>query len=163
MRHSGTSDAAQVSWSASVADADHRVRHGVVSSPLPGSHRSRITAVTDFFYLRMRHRDAWSSAAAEAIAPEHGFESLRGHKYCLLTTFRKSGKPVPTPVWFGLADGKASSLGGSGREGEANRKQPPGARRALHGARQAARFAGGGPRARPDAERIGACRARNRR
>jgi PPOX class probable F420-dependent enzyme len=54
----------------------------------------------------MRHRDAWSSAAAEAIAPEHGFESLSGHRYCLLTTFRKSGEPIPTPVWFGLADGK---------------------------------------------------------
>ena len=54
----------------------------------------------------MRHRDAWSSAAAGTVAPEHGFESLRGHKYCLLTTFRKSGEPVPTPVWFGLTDGK---------------------------------------------------------
>lgn len=28
------------------------------------------------------------------------------HKYCLLTTFRKNGEPFPTPVWFGLADGK---------------------------------------------------------
>jgi PPOX class probable F420-dependent enzyme len=53
----------------------------------------------------MRHRDAWSSAAAETIAAEHGFESLSGHRYCLLTTFRKSGEPIPTPVWFGLADG----------------------------------------------------------
>jgi uncharacterized protein len=82
------------------------VRREVVSPSVPSSQRSRITAVTDFFYLRMRHRDAWNSAAAETIAPEHGFESLRGHKYCLLTTFRKSGKPVPTPVWFGLGDGK---------------------------------------------------------
>jgi PPOX class probable F420-dependent enzyme len=73
---------------------------------VPASQRSRITAFTDFFYLRMRHRDAWSSAAAETIAPEQGFESLRGHKYCLLTTFRKSGEPIPTPVWFGVADGK---------------------------------------------------------
>ncbi len=73
---------------------------------MPGSQRSRITAVTDFFYLRMRHRDAWSSAEAGTITPEHGFASLRGHKYRLLTTFRKSGEPIPTPVWFGLADGK---------------------------------------------------------
>jgi PPOX class probable F420-dependent enzyme len=72
---------------------------------VPGTERSRITAVTDFVYLRMRHRDAWSSAAEGTVAPEHGFESLRGHKYCLLTTFRKSGEPIPTPVWFGLADG----------------------------------------------------------
>jgi PPOX class probable F420-dependent enzyme len=71
-----------------------------------GSQRSPITAATDFFYLRLRHRDAWSSAAAETIDPEQGFQSLSGHKYCLLTTFRKSGDPVPTPVWFGLAEGR---------------------------------------------------------
>jgi uncharacterized protein len=35
-----------------------------------------------------------------------GFEHLRGHKYCLLVTYRRSGEPVPTPVWFGLRDGK---------------------------------------------------------
>jgi hypothetical protein len=55
----------------------------------------------------MRHRGAWGSATAEPLSPQHGFGSLQGHKYCLLTTFRKSGEPVPTPVWFGLADGKA--------------------------------------------------------
>src|SRR5438309_1201801 len=42
----------------------------------------------------MRHGDAWSSATAETIAPEQGFESLRGRKYCLLTTFRKRGAPA---------------------------------------------------------------------
>jgi uncharacterized protein len=68
---------------------------------------SRPSAVFDYFLLRIRHRDAWSAESKESIAPEHGFESLRGHKYCLLTTFRKSGEPIPTPVWFGLADGKA--------------------------------------------------------
>jgi PPOX class probable F420-dependent enzyme len=34
------------------------------------------------------------------------FSSLRGHKYCLLSTFRQNGEAVPTPVWFGLAYGK---------------------------------------------------------
>lgn len=68
---------------------------------------SRMSAAFDYFLLRIRHRDAWSSEAAETTRPEDGFESLRGHKYCLLTTFRKSGEPIPTPVWFGLADGKA--------------------------------------------------------
>jgi PPOX class probable F420-dependent enzyme len=67
---------------------------------------SRIAAIMDFVLLRMRHRDAWSPATSKLIAAEQGFESLRGHKYCLLTTFRKSGEPVPTPVWFGLTDGK---------------------------------------------------------
>lgn len=26
---------------------------------------------------------------------------IQGHKYILLTTFRKAGTAVPTPVWFG--------------------------------------------------------------
>jgi uncharacterized protein len=26
---------------------------------------------------------------------------IQGHKYILLTTFRKNGTAVPTPVWFG--------------------------------------------------------------
>ncbi len=30
----------------------------------------------------------------------HDFSVMEGHKYLSLTTFRKSGKPVPTPVWF---------------------------------------------------------------
>jgi uncharacterized protein len=66
---------------------------------------SRIAAIIDFVLLRLRHRDAWTTESAESLASDQGFESLRGHKYCLLTTFRKSGEPVPTPVWFGLADG----------------------------------------------------------
>ena len=31
---------------------------------------------------------------------------MRGHKYCLLVTYKRSGEAVPTPVWFGLGDGK---------------------------------------------------------
>jgi uncharacterized protein len=69
------------------------------------SQRSRITVATDFVYGRIRHADAWSSATAEPLPPERGFDSLQGHKYCLVTTFRRSGEAVPTPVWFGLADG----------------------------------------------------------
>jgi hypothetical protein len=70
---------------------------------------SRMSAAFDYFLLRIRHRGAFTSASerAEIVAPGHGFGSLRGHKYCLLTTFRKSGEPIPTPVWFGLTDGKA--------------------------------------------------------
>ena len=33
-----------------------------------------------------------------------GFDSLRGHKYCLVVTFKRDGSGVPTPVWFGLDD-----------------------------------------------------------
>jgi PPOX class probable F420-dependent enzyme len=28
------------------------------------------------------------------------FLNLQGHQYMSLTTFRKTGQPVPTPVWF---------------------------------------------------------------
>src|SRR5207245_434198 len=27
-------------------------------------------------------------------------------KYCLLVTYKRNGEAVPTPVWFGLRDGK---------------------------------------------------------
>jgi len=30
----------------------------------------------------------------------NNFSVVKGQKYMSLTTFRKSGKPVPTPVWF---------------------------------------------------------------
>jgi PPOX class probable F420-dependent enzyme len=33
--------------------------------------------------------------------------ALEGHKYCLVTTYKRDGEAVPTPLWFGLADGKA--------------------------------------------------------
>ena len=71
---------------------------------MPNSQRSRITAFTDSIYDRMRHRDASSSATATPLPAERGFQTLHGHKYCLLITFRKSGDSVPTPVWFGLGD-----------------------------------------------------------
>ena len=77
-----------------------------MSASVPAGQRSRITALTDALYLRMRHRDAWGSARAQPAPAEEGFSSLSGRKYCLLTTFRRSGDPVPTPVWFGLAGGK---------------------------------------------------------
>jgi PPOX class probable F420-dependent enzyme len=34
------------------------------------------------------------------------FETLRKHQFISLTTFRKNGVGVPTPVWFALVDGK---------------------------------------------------------
>ncbi len=52
-------------------------------------------------YDRLRHKDAWSSADAIRV---RGFGSLSGKKYALLTTYRKSGDAVPSPVWFGLGD-----------------------------------------------------------
>lgn len=34
-------------------------------------------------------------------------QTLRGHKYAVLVTFRRNGDPVPSPIWFGLDDGMA--------------------------------------------------------
>lgn len=62
----------------------------------------RLADGSDAFYLRIRHPKAWESESTAAS----NFESLHGHKYALLHTFRKSGEAVPTPVWFGLGDGR---------------------------------------------------------
>lgn len=35
------------------------------------------------------------------------FDALEGHKYVTLTTFKKSGEAVSTPLWFALVDGRA--------------------------------------------------------
>jgi PPOX class probable F420-dependent enzyme len=53
---------------------------------------------------RMRHRKAFRIAEQPPTAT--GFGTLEGHHYCLLVTVRRSGEPVPTPVLFGLRDGK---------------------------------------------------------
>lgn len=60
-------------------------------------------ALLNRFYDWIRH------PAARSLAGERrgvsGFDHLQGHKYCLLVTYRRSGEAVPTPVWFGLANG----------------------------------------------------------
>jgi hypothetical protein len=52
------------------------------------------------FYDRIRRPEA--TTAAREGAEADGFDALRGHRYALLVTYRRSGEPVPTPVWFGL-------------------------------------------------------------
>ena len=64
------------------------------------SFGERLAKLSDRFYDRMRHPAAYTASRGEATA--QGFDSLRGHKYCLLVTYRRSGDAVPTPVWFGL-------------------------------------------------------------
>jgi len=54
------------------------------------------------FVGRIRHPEA--NEVTEATTT--GFGHLEGHKHCLLVTFRRSGEPVPTPVWFGIDAGK---------------------------------------------------------
>jgi PPOX class probable F420-dependent enzyme len=64
------------------------------------SFGQRLVKASDRFYDRMRHPAAQDAARGEATAQD--FEALRGSKYCLLVSYRRSGEPVPTPVWFGL-------------------------------------------------------------
>ena len=61
-----------------------------------------------------RVSDAWNGilgrirhpSASEVTAPQaKGFGHLHG-KHCLVVSFRRSGDPVPTPVWFGIEGGK---------------------------------------------------------
>jgi PPOX class probable F420-dependent enzyme len=52
------------------------------------------------FYGRVRDRRAAEVATGEPGPWDTG--RLRGHKYCLLTSYRASGAAVSTPVWFGI-------------------------------------------------------------
>jgi PPOX class probable F420-dependent enzyme len=61
-----------------------------------------VSSTLNRFYDRIRHPSAASFASQQRTAP--GFQHLRGHKYCLLVTHKRSGEAVPTPVWFGLAE-----------------------------------------------------------
>jgi uncharacterized protein len=61
---------------------------------------SRLAALSNRFTDALRHKEAFGVTEAAAT----GFEHLQGRKYALLTTFRRSGEGVPTPVWFGLDD-----------------------------------------------------------
>jgi len=51
-----------------------------------------------------------NSNGAEPIQCAHGRSmipaAIQGQKYISLTTFRKNGAAVATPVWFGEGDGK---------------------------------------------------------
>jgi uncharacterized protein len=43
-----------------------------------------------------------SSKARDGEPSVAGFDHLRGHKYALLVTYKRSGEAVPTPIWFGV-------------------------------------------------------------
>jgi PPOX class probable F420-dependent enzyme len=62
----------------------------------------RLGHLSNKVYDRMRSKAAFTISADDAV--ERDFESLRGHKYATLVTFRKSGEAMPSPVWFGLDD-----------------------------------------------------------
>lgn len=61
-----------------------------------------MASLSNRFYHWIRHPAAQSLAGEQRTVS--GFEQLRGHKYCLLLTYKRSGEAVPTPVWFGLGE-----------------------------------------------------------
>ena len=61
----------------------------------------RVSDGWNAFLGRMRHPTARDVTSPQA----QGFGHLSG-KHCLVVSFRRSGEPVPTPVWFGREDGR---------------------------------------------------------
>ena len=62
---------------------------------------SRLLDLQNRFYDRLRSRAAHDAAKRSTPGT---FDHLKGHKYCLIVTFKRDGEAVPTPVWFGLDD-----------------------------------------------------------
>ena len=66
---------------------------------------SRVAELSNRFWDSIRREDAATAALGDAGAK--GFGHLKGHKYCLVVTYKRGGEPVATPVWFGVdAEGR---------------------------------------------------------
>ena len=63
----------------------------------------RLYRRTNRLYDRARSPTAVDAARAQ---PTGSIDQLRGHRYCVLISYRRDGTPVPAPLWFGLADGR---------------------------------------------------------
>jgi PPOX class probable F420-dependent enzyme len=64
---------------------------------------TRLTQLENRFLDWARSPDANGAADAPAAGC---LDDFRGRKYCVLITYRKSGQAVPSPLWFGVGDGK---------------------------------------------------------
>jgi PPOX class probable F420-dependent enzyme len=65
---------------------------------------TRLTRIQNRLLDRARSGKASQVAAGPGTARD--LSALSGHQNCLLVTFKRDGSPVPTPVWFGIADNK---------------------------------------------------------
>ena len=77
------------------------VRSSRTVEPLGLAHR--ISRKQDRLLDRLRDPSAAGAAGFPGTADT--FDALISEEYALLVTFRRSGEPVPTPMWFGLRDG----------------------------------------------------------
>jgi PPOX class probable F420-dependent enzyme len=70
------------------------------------SASERLARFSDRMFDRLRDKRAFTLTDDNAI--DGDFESLRGHRYAVVVTFRRDGDAVPSPVWFGVDEtGKA--------------------------------------------------------
>jgi PPOX class probable F420-dependent enzyme len=60
----------------------------------------RLARFSDRMFDRLRDKRAFTLTDDNAV--DGHFESLRGHKYAVVVTFRRDGDAVPSPVWFGV-------------------------------------------------------------
>lgn len=67
------------------------------------SFAERVARASDRFYDRMRSPKAADIGDADATGT---IDDLRGHKYCVLVSYKQSGEAVPSPLWFGTGNGK---------------------------------------------------------
>jgi PPOX class probable F420-dependent enzyme len=64
---------------------------------------TRITRLQNKFFDATRSRKAAEAAKQPGTAQD--LAALDG-RYALVVTFKRDGEPVPTPVWFGVDEGK---------------------------------------------------------
>jgi uncharacterized protein len=65
---------------------------------------SRFMAMQYKVFDRMRHPRAFE--VAQEVGTAQNFDGFRSARQALVVTFKRSGVPVPTPINFGLSDGK---------------------------------------------------------
>lgn len=84
-----------------------------------GSRKQRFGAWAAAKFFRLmdlgRHRSAFAAARMKPSGTD--FSEFADVRQCLLVTYRRSGEPMPSPINFGLSDGKlhVRTDGGSGK------------------------------------------------
>jgi len=82
------------------------------SAPLYGAadrEADHVTLIERLAAFENRMLDRFRSADAGTVAdaaPTGRVDDLRGKKYCILVSYKKDGGAVPSPLWFGIGNGK---------------------------------------------------------
>jgi uncharacterized protein len=80
----------------------------------------RLAFATNNLYPHMTHQAGTTVATTPAIGR---LDALAGHRYCVVVSYRRTGEPVATPLWFGIAGNRLffRSLHGSAKLGRIRR------------------------------------------